>query len=97
MYGFYLLRHANGQTHVCLIASSIKIIAIKCIAVVYGFKSPGWFDVEICMHVLGLWYANTAGAIKRVAMTIMIDYKIISSCTDYITEYKICNILCLNK
>ena len=66
LYGFYLLRHANGQTHVCLIASSVKIIAIKHIAVVYGFKSPGWFDVETCMHVLGLWYANTAGAIKRV-------------------------------
>ena len=66
LHGFYLLRHANGQTHVCLIASSVKIIAIKRIAVVYGFKSPGWFDVETCMHVLGLWYANTAGAIKRV-------------------------------
>ena len=51
---FYLLRHADGQTHVCLIASSVKIIAIKRIAVVYGFKSPGWFDVETCMHVLGL-------------------------------------------
>ena len=66
LYGFYLLRHANGLTHVCLIASSVKIIAIKRIAVVYGFKSPGWFDVETCTHVLGLWHANTAGAIKRV-------------------------------
>ena len=27
----------------------------------------------------------------------MIDYKIVSSCTDYVTDYKICNILCLNK
>ena len=86
MYGFYLLRHANGQTHVCLIASSVKIIAIKRTAVMYGFKSPGWFDVETCMHVLGLWYANTASAIKRM---IMIDYKIVSSCTDYVTDYKI--------
>ena len=66
LYSFYLLRHANGQMHVCLIASSVKIIAIKRIAVVYGFKSPGWFDVETCMHVFGLWYANTAGAIKWV-------------------------------
>ena len=49
--------------HVCLIASSVKIIAIKRIAVVYRFKSPEWFDVinnnnnndvETCMHVLGL-------------------------------------------
>ena len=54
LYGFYLLRHANGQTHVCLIASSVKIIAIKRVAVMYGFKSPGWFNVETCMHVLGL-------------------------------------------
>ena len=43
-----------SQTHVCLIASSVKIITIKRIAVVYGFKSPGWFDVETYMHVLGL-------------------------------------------
>ena len=27
--------------HVCLIASSIKIITIKRIDVMYGFKSPG--------------------------------------------------------
>ena len=52
--------------HVCLIASFVKIITIKRIAVVYRFKSPGWFHVETYMHVLGLSYANTAGAIKRV-------------------------------
>ena len=34
----YYIRHANGQMHMWLIASSVKIIAIKCIAVVYGFK-----------------------------------------------------------
>ena len=44
----------NGQMHVYLIASSVKIITIKRIAVVYRFKSPGWFDVETYMHVLGL-------------------------------------------
>ena len=38
MYNFYLLCHANGQIHVCLIVSSIKII-IKCVDVVYQFKS----------------------------------------------------------
>ena len=27
----------------------------------------------------------------------LIDYKIVSSCTDYVMDYKICNILCLNK
>ena len=29
--------------------------------------------------------------------TIMIDWKIVSSCTNYLTDYKICNILYLNK
>ena len=42
------------HVHVCLIASSVKIITIKRIAVVYGFKLPGWFHAETCMHVLGL-------------------------------------------
>ena len=50
----YYVTLANGQTHVCLIASSVKIITIKRIAVMYGFKSPGWFHVETYMHVLGL-------------------------------------------
>ena len=30
--------HTNGQMHVCLIASLVKIIT-KCVAVVYRFKS----------------------------------------------------------
>ena len=50
LYSFYLLRHANGQTHVCLIALSIKIIT-KHVAVVYWFKSvsivPCW-DLYAC-------------------------------------------------
>ena len=51
-FTYYVMLMA--KVHVCLIASSVKIIAIKRIAVVYVFKSPGWFDVETCMHVLGL-------------------------------------------
>ena len=53
----YYVTLANGQMHVCLIASSVKVIAIKriaLIAVMYGFKSQGWFHVETYMHVLGL-------------------------------------------
>ena len=50
----YYVTLANGQTHVCLIASSIKITTIKRIAVMYSFKSQGWFHVETYMHVLGL-------------------------------------------
>ena len=64
LYVLYLLRHAAGQMHVCLIASAIKIIT-KHIAVMYRFKSTrmGWFNVETSyMRVLGLWSANTAGS-----------------------------------
>ena len=50
----YYVMLANGQTYVSLIASSVKIITIKRIAVIYGFKSPVWFHVETYMHVLGL-------------------------------------------
>ena len=82
--------------HMCLIASSVKIITIKHIGVVYRFKSPGWLHVETYMHVVGLRCSNTAGAIKRVRRS-MIGYKIVSSCTDYVLEYKACNILYLNK
>ena len=50
LYGFYLLHHANGQTHVYLIASSVKIIT-KLVAVVYGFKSASMvscWDLYAC-------------------------------------------------
>ena len=33
----------------------------------------------------------------QASTTILVDYKIVSSCTDYVTDYKVCNILCLNK
>ena len=38
LYSFYLLHHTNGQMHMCLIVSSVKLIT-KHIAVVYQFKS----------------------------------------------------------
>ena len=95
LYSFYLLHHANGQMHVCLIASSVKIIT-KCIAVVYRFKSPGWFHVETSMHVLGLSYANTAGGIKQVRQLWYIG-RSFHHVPIHIMDYNICNILCLNK
>ena len=49
----YLLRYANGQTHMCLIASSLKIITIKRIGVMYGFKSLGWFMLRLICMFLG--------------------------------------------
>ena len=80
MYGFYLLRHVNGQMHVCLIASHVKIIT-KRVAVVYRFKSVRMVSIMlrlICVFLdrdipiqLGFFFNgitsnNTAGAIKRV-------------------------------
>ena len=38
LYGLYLLCHANGQMHMYLIASSVKVIT-KHVFVVYRFKS----------------------------------------------------------
>ena len=38
LYRLYLLRHTNHQMHLCLIASSVKIIT-KSIAAMYRFKS----------------------------------------------------------
>ena len=41
--------HTNGQMHVCLIASLVKIITKLCT----NSSQPGWFHVETCMfHVL---------------------------------------------
>ena len=44
-------------------------------------SQPGWFYVETYTCFVGLWYVNTAGAIKQVCQ-IIIDWKIVSSCTD---------------
>ena len=47
-------------------------------------------DVETYMRVFGLWYANTAGAIKRARQ---LEDRFIMEWT----SYEICNILYLNK
>ena len=60
----YYVRLIICQMHVCLITSFIKIIT-KCIAVVY-LSQDGFMLRLIIMHVFGLWYTNTAVAIKRV-------------------------------
>ena len=47
-------------------------------------------DVETYMRIFGLWYANTAGAIKWVQQ---LEDRFIMKWT----SYEIRNILCLNK
>ena len=51
----YLLCHANGQMHVYLIASSVKII-IKCnfLPLTDSSQPGGCFHIETYIHVLGL-------------------------------------------
>ena len=44
-------------SHTAFLAADTQpcvLITIKRIAVVYGFKSPGWFHVETYIHVFGL-------------------------------------------
>ena len=52
IYTLYLLHHANGQMHVCLIASSVKIIT-KYIAVVPIQVSQDGFMLKLTCLFLG--------------------------------------------
>ena len=75
LYAFYLSRHTNGQTHVCLIASSLKMIT-KRVAVVYWFKSARLVSVilrPICMFL---------GCDELVLSSKYSNWKIVLSCTD---------------
>ena len=92
MYGFYLLCHTNGHTHVSLIASSVNIIT-KRVAVMYQFKSARMVSVMlrlICMFV------GCDMPIQLVLSSEYDDWKIMYRFTSQ-TCYKICNILSLNK
>ena len=102
LYSFYLLRHANAKCTCAWLHNPLKLLPLSTLlscysCTDYGFKSPGWFDVETRMHVLSwavIWQYSWC---YQASTTIMIDYKIVSLCTDYVTDYKIRNILCLNK
>ena len=78
LYDFYLLHHVNGQMHVSLIASCVKIIT-KHIAVVYRFKAArmvSCWDLYVCSWAVICQYSWC----YQVSMTV--NWKIISSCTD---------------
>ena len=58
LYGLYLLHHANGQIHICLIASFVKIITkcMHCVFAVYWFKSArmvSYWDLYACSWEFG--------------------------------------------
>ena len=42
----YYVHHANGHIHVCLIASSVKIIDKCNVLLCTDSSQPGWFHVE---------------------------------------------------
>ena len=55
-----LLHHANGQIHMSLIASSLKIVNKWNVLPCTDSSQPGWFHVQTYMYVLGVWFDNTA-------------------------------------
>ena len=87
----YYVMLISDQMHVCLIASSIKIIT-KCVAVVYRFKSARMVSVMLRLICV---FLGCDMPIQLVLSNEYNDWKIVSSCT--VSCYKICNILCLNK
>ena len=83
LYSLYLLRHANGQIHMYLIASLLTSAMFCCVRI----QVTRMVHVETYMHVLGLWFASTAAAKIIIKHVFLI----------HITNCEICNILCLNK
>ena len=79
----YYITLSNGQRHVCLIASSIKIIN-KHVTVVYRFKSARIVSVMlrfICVFIFG----NFLGCDMPTQLVLSSkydDWKIVSSCSD---------------
>ena len=59
MHGLHLLHHTNGQMHMYFIASSLPSAMFMPRT---DSSQPGWFHIEIYMHILGLRFANTATA-----------------------------------
>ena len=57
-----LLCHANGQKHIYLIASSIKIIYKSNVLLCTDSNQPKWFHVETYLCILGLRFADTAAS-----------------------------------
>ena len=88
--------HINGQMHMYMIASSVKIISKRNVFAMYQLKSPGWFHVETYMHVLSLWFADTAAA--KIVTKLIGDESVdhFHHVLIHLTNYEICNILCLN-
>ena len=75
MYSFYLLCHANDQMHMCLIASSVRIITMHvAVAVVYRFKSARM--VSVVLRLICVFFGCDM-PIKLVLSSECDDWKIV--------------------
>ena len=74
----------NGPMHVCLIASSVKIIT-KHVAVVYRFKSARMVSVMLKLICV---FLGCDTPIQLVLSSKYDDWKIVSSFTDSRTSYE---------
>ena len=96
----YLLHHANGQMHVYLIASFVKIITMQaqCFAV-YRFKSTRMVHVEAYICVFLGYDLPIQLLLKLLSSTYggnrLVDH--FHHAPNHITNYKIFNTLCLTK
>ena len=59
--GLYLLHHTNGQMHMCMITSSIKIIINAMLLSYTDSSQPGWFyvDTYVCVCSMAMIYQCT--------------------------------------
>ena len=80
-YEFYLLRHANGQTQVSFIASSVKIIT-KRVAVMYQIQVSQESQDGLMLRLICVFL----GCDMPIQLVLSSEYddwkKIVSSCTD---------------
>ena len=74
---FDLLRHANGQTHVWLIASSVKFIPLSALLSCTDSSHQDGFMLRLICMFLGCDMP-----IQLVLSSEYDDYEIVSSCTD---------------
>ena len=88
MYALYLIHHTNGQMHMCLIASSIKdYYQARCCCVLIQVSQDGFMLRLICVFL---------GYDMPIQLVLSSEYDNYDRSED-VTDYKICNILCLNK
>ena len=98
LYGLYLLHHANGQMHVYLIASSVKIINKRNVLAMTQFKSTrmvSCWDLYSCSCAdlpIQLLLKSLSNTCNDRLVDFHYRYVLI-----HIMNYKICNILCSNR